>query len=273
MRKEFNIERAVEIGKTILDYFKKRKGVFSNIKIESRNDIGMDKEIYLNYITFISSIDYAKGIEADVLWKEGKEWVKKYRWLFLPNELFQRSCKEVMETFLIIRKNSKKVFRLKDIGIWLTIASTLQEFEGKTSKLLERFKKGEVIDAKRVFEFIKDSKEKFPYLSGDKILPMWIKILKEDGGVEFKNMDKIPLPVDRNVARVTYNLIFHEDFNGELSEKKKEEIREVWKEIANRIKVAVIEFDTPLWFLGGKYCSKRKCRICSFKKYCRGNRV
>ena len=61
MRKEFNIERAVEIGKTILDYFKKRKGVFSNIKIESRNDIGMDKEIYLNYITFISSIDYAKG--------------------------------------------------------------------------------------------------------------------------------------------------------------------------------------------------------------------
>jgi N-glycosylase/DNA lyase len=238
-----DISARINFGNKLLDAFKKRKGIFSNQASASKNDIGMDRETYLNYIIFMSSMDYQKRVEADEIWKEGKKWVKKYPWLFKPKELLSKNIFEVIKVFEEIRKESPLIFRLKDIAIWLTIANTLyNEYKGETIVLLERFD----YDAHKIYNKLKNEKKKFPFLSGEKILSMYLKILNEDGGINLKNIDKIPLPVDKNVAMATFNLIFHEEFKGKVDESIRKRVREVWNEIANKIGVPVIEFDTPL---------------------------
>jgi hypothetical protein len=266
-----DISVRINLGNKLLDALKKQEGILTHTSA-SKNDIGMDRETYLNYITFISSIDYLKRVKADKLWEDGKAWVKKHPWLFKPKELLGRNVFEVIKTFEEIRKNYPRTFRLKDIAIWLSIANTLfDEYEGETIVLLERFD----YDAYKIYNKLKNENKKFPYLSGEKILPMWLKIIKDDGGINLKNIDKIPLPVDKNVARATFNLIFHEEFKGKVDGSIREQVREAWNEIANKIGMPVIEFDTPLWILGGNEgCAKARGSCvnaykCPVKEFCR----
>lgn len=261
------LENRVEIGKKILEAYELGKGIFKSFHSESTNDIGMEEDLYLNYITFVSSIDYKKGIKANKLWKDAKKWVKEKQWIFEPNNLLNKPVSEVIKCFNDIRQKHGGVFRVQDIGIWLKIADSLQEFGGSTKALLEKFD----YDALRIYnEFNEKFKKKFPFLSGDKILPMWLKILWEAGEVKLKNINKIPLPVDTNVARVTYNLIFKEKFDGKVNREVIEKVRKVWNEIAKKLKKPVIVFDTPLWFLGGEGCSTLKCNECleEFRSEC-----
>ncbi len=251
------------IGTKIRDASNKKDGIFEEAESASKSEPEIE-DVYLEYITFMSAIDYQKGIKADDLWKKGKAWAKMYPWLFKPNELMNKPIPEVVKTFHQIRitkddseKSCSGFLRPQDLGIWLFIAHALKEHGGSTKSLLKEFN----YDAFEIYEKLRDKdkqKEDFPFLSGDKILPMWLKILNEDAGIELKNMDKIPLPVDVNVARVTYNLIFKKDFDGTVSENMKKEIRNEWNSIAKEIGVNVINFDTPLWTLGSKGCSEAK---------------
>ena len=249
----------VEIGRKIINSYQSRKGVFKNYTSVSKNDVGMDNDIYLNYITFISAIDYAKGRKANKLWKNAKQWVEKYNWIFKPEEIKKKNVSEIMEVFNNLRLNYGDVFRVQDIGIWLTISNALNSYDGKTSYLIECFD----YDASKIYTSMNGIlKKKFPFLSGDKILPMWLKTLNTDANIHLSNMDKIPLPVDRNVARITYNLIFKKEFNIDVNKNIIKNVRAVWTQIANEINIPVIDLDTPLWILGGEGCSRNNCKVC-----------
>jgi len=247
--------------------------MFSDMHSESANDVGFDKDFYLNYITFVSSIDYQKNIKANYLWKAAKGWAREHPWLFKPRQLLDKPVSLVVSELIRLREKDAGFFRIKDIGIWLLIADALAEYEGKTSKLLEEFD----YDAWKIFKsFTGLLKKRFPYISGDKILPMWLKILNEDGEVDLKNMRRLPLPVDKNVARATFNLIFMKKFDGKVNRKVIENIRSVWKRIADKLDVPVIDFDSPLWTLGGEGCSdawKSKCKNCPVRSRCRFHRA
>lgn len=263
-------EDYVEVGRDLLQAFNDGVGIFKDLRSEAVNDVGLERDLYLNYVTFTSAIDYRKNIPANDLWKAAKRWAMEYPWLFRPNELLRKSIADVMGDFKRIRERESRVFRLQDIGIWLLIAAALQEYEGKVSKLLQDFD----FDAWRIYsEFTGRSKRKFPFLSGDKILPMWLKILVEDAEVELKNMGELPLPVDGNVAEATFNLIFKKQFGGKISADVKLSVRRAWKSIAKELNVPVINFDTPLWTLGGKIgCSdphRIGCNDCPVSKHCR----
>lgn len=262
-------DEEVRIGKELLEGFDNGVGIFGKYHSESSDDIGLDKELYLNYVTFTSAIDYQKNIEANVLWKAAKEWVQKYPWLFKPKELMNRPAVQVIKDFKRIRERDSGILRPQDVGIWLLIAEALCVHDGKTSKLLETYD----FDAWKIYdEFSGRLKKEFPFLSGDKILPMWLKILWEDANVPLKNMEKIPLPVDKNVAEVTFNLIFRKKFDGNVTARIIEQVRTIWKQIADRLNVPVISFDTPLWTLGGNEgCSnaqKSRCIECPVNSHC-----
>jgi len=258
----------VEIGKKILQAFNNNVGIFRDLRSEAGNDIGLDNDLYLNYVTFTSAIDYQKNIRANDLWRAAKRWVKEYPWIFKPKELLNKPLAQIIAVFERIRERDIRSFRIQDIGIWLLIADALYEYGSKTSKLLEYFN----FDAWRIYnEFNGPLKKKFPFLSGDKILPMWLKILSEDAGIKLKNMEKLPLPVDKNVAEATYNLILGKTFEGNLDKKSKEVVRALWKRIADKLSVPVISFDTPLWTLGGEGCSnpqKANCKDCPVSSHC-----
>lgn len=272
-----NSDRQEKIGGKILNAFEKRKGFYTNYKLESKNSENWEKDRYLNYVTFVSSVDYQKAIKADKLWKQAKKWGNDYPWLFMPPEFLKKSASEVAEVFQKIREETPAVFMPRDAGIWLLIARSLKTiYKGKTSTLLKKFN----YDAKQIYDKLRKRKdedglkENFPFLSGDKILPTWLKILKEDANQPMKNMEKIPLPVDKDVARVTYNLFFKkEPPPKKIGKKVTDRVREKWNEIANGLNRAVIDFDTPLWLLGGKKgCAKQKkgCTVnhCPVKEFC-----
>lgn len=258
----------VRVGRELLRAFNNGIGIFADLASEAVNDIGLDRDLYLNYVTFTSAIDYQKNIKANDLWRATKRWAEKYPWLFKPEELMNKTITQVVATFKQIRTQESRIFRIGDIGIWLLIADALLEYDGKTSKLLENFDS----NAWRIYsEFTGRLKKRFPFLSGDKILPMWLKILSEDAEVKLKNMEKLPLPVDKNVAEATFNLILKKSFQGIVDKRVKETVRNVWRRIADRLNVPVISFDTPLWTLGGIGCSdpyKARCIDCPVSKHC-----
>jgi len=270
-------DRQEKIGRKILNAFEKRKGFYKNYKSESKNSENWEKDRYLNYVTFVSSVDYQKAIKADKLWKQAKKWGNDYPWLFMPTEFLKKSASEIAEVFQKLREETPAVFMPGDAGIWLLIAKTLaMSYGGKTSTLLKNFN----YDAKEIYDKFSKGKDedglkkKFPFLSGDKILPMWLKILKEDAKQPMKNMGKIPLPVDKNVVRVTYNLFPKGGKPPEkIGKKVTDDVRKIWNDVAIRLKKAPIEFDTPLWFLGGNEgCAKQKkgCTVndCPVKEFC-----
>lgn len=258
----------INIGREILCAFNEKSGIFKDKQSEAQNSEGFDYDLYLNYVTFTSAIDYQKNIKANYLWRAAKRWVKEYPWLFSPHELLKKPTQEVIAAFKKLRKSDKRFFKLQDIGIWLSIADALMTYEGKTQKLLENFN----FDAWKIYnELRKQAKNQFPFLSGEKILPMWLKILWEDARVSFKNMEKLPLPVDKNVAEVTFNIIFKRKFNHKVDKEITNNVRTVWKQIADKLGVPVIRFDTPLWTIGGADgCSSKKnnCEKCPVKNYC-----
>jgi len=47
-------------------------------------------------------------------------------------------------------------------------------------------------------------KQLFPYFSGDKIFPLWIRMLYDNVEIKLQNIDKIPIPVDVHIARATF---------------------------------------------------------------------
>lgn len=262
-------DEQVDVGREILRAYNDSKGIFEEQHSESINDADLEGELYLNYITFTSAIDYQKNIEAKDLWRASKRWAKEYPWLFKPDELLKKPTEQVIASFRRIRESDVGIFRPQDAGIWLFVADALHDHGDKTSRLLEDLG----LDAWRIYgELSGPLKRRFPFLSGDKILPMWLKILSEDANVRLQNMEKLPLPVDKNVAEVTFNVIFKKRFHGNVDTKTIETVRTVWKRIADRLNVPVISFDTPLWTLGGNLgCSnlrKANCDKCPVKKHC-----
>lgn len=258
----------IEIGKRILQSFKDNSSIFKDYTSISIDE-DIDPDIYLNYITLTSAIDYQKMIQANDLWKNSKKWAKEYPWLFKPDEFSKRTVEEIFAVFKEIRRSYGLFFEIKDIGIWIYISAALKSYGGSTLNLLQAFE----FNAWNIYQELSTNRKKeFPYLSGDKILPMWLKILFEDGEVALKNMDKLPLPVDKNVAEVTYNLILQKVFDGNVTNAQKEEVRAVWNAIAKELNVPVITFDTALWVLGGKSgCSdsqRKNCPICIVGEYC-----
>jgi len=262
-------DEQADVGREILRAFNDGTGIFEEQHSESVNDAALERELYLNYITFTSAIDYLKNIPANDLWRASKRWAMQYPWLFKPDELLKKPTGQVIAYFKRIRESDLRFFRLQDIGIWLFIADALDAHGGKTSKLLEDFG----FDAWKIYsELSGPLKRHFPFLSGDKILPMWLKILSEDADVRLQNMEKLPLPVDKNVAEVTFNVLFKKRFNGNVDPETIEAVRTVWKRIADKLSVPVISFDTPLWTLGGNQgCSnlqKANCNRCPVKRHC-----
>jgi hypothetical protein len=180
-----------------------------------------------------------------------------------------KTLTQIMVDFKSIREDYPGVFRPQDIGIWLLITDALYAYKGSTLNLLKSYN----FDAWKIYEDLSGPlKKNYPFLSGPKILPMWLKILSEDAGIQLRNMDRLPLPVDKNVAEATYNLLLNRKFDGDVDARITKEVRAVWKQIADDLKSPVISFDTPLWILGGNTgCSSLNhvgCTECPVNSYC-----
>jgi hypothetical protein len=259
-----DIERAVQVGKKLLEAYH-NEGIFEH-KTENMPELLKPEDLtigsyeHVNYITLLVALDYMR--EANQLWRSGIETFndKEVRWVFDVNS------EKINNINLLINglqkhKVSKKYNR--DAKIWQKIALSIKEhFNGSMKSFIENECNS---DAKSIFDKIRSVyKNSFPNLKGNKILPLWIRMMRDVCELNIQNINSILLPVDVHVARAT---IFTGCIYGAKINTNIQNIRllvdEVWKEAAKQSgEFNKLDVDEPLWTLSKYGCKKLKDMEC-----------
>ncbi len=235
----------------------------------------LDEDAFLLFVTLTVSLDYMR--DAEKLWESSLKTLQdeEVNWIFSPNKVAKKGkekLKEAMSKYkLAIRKD-------KDTSIWFRLSETLlKEFGGSVSNLFDKYN----YDVEKIFRVMKERREEFPSLSGDKIFPHWIRSLKEKKGFSFKNLRKLPIPVDVHVARATFTTgcitgsYKAKGITGTIRKK----VIEVWEKGLEGTEITPIEMFRPLWLLSKYGCHYRKngerpkLHECPVKDFCVDGKV
>lgn len=274
-----NSKKAKDVAVILFEKFNSNEGIFGhNIMPEDllptwNSDLtssGIEKGSYehLMFITLVVSIDYQRN--ADQLWEAGRKTFEdeQTRWLFFPEKILKKNFDEIVEA-MKVHKLSKK--SKKDAKIWFDVSKSFFEvYDSNPLNLIEQCNH----DALEIFnrKFDLRFKQSFPYLSGDKIFPLWIRMLYDTVGIGLKNIDKIPIPVDVHIARATFTTgCLIGKYKGTIP-KVFSQIDEGWKkaiELVNHPKLRYrLQLDEPLWHLSKYGCRFRKGDFCPNKSKC-----
>lgn len=272
-------ERAREVGLHLWELYQK-EGIFGHRELpddavkELLKSVGQEKALLI--ITFTTALDYMRN--ASELWKSSIETFKdgEVDWVFEPEEVAKRSKEELLNA-LLKHKLAKK--KKRDLEIWHSISLTLfRKFDGSVRALFEAYD----YDVERMFnDFTKKRKDDFPSLSGSKVFPHWIRSLSEKLSFPFKNIEKLPIPVDVHVARATFTTgcIRGKYSARSLNETLKRRVVEVWREGLKGTGIAPIQMFRPLWLLSKYGCRYRKngerpkYPVCPARAFCVDGKV
>jgi len=274
-----NPEKGKEVAVILFEKFNSTEGIFEhNVMPEDLLPVwgsdltasGVDRGSFehLMFITLVVSIDYQRN--ADQLWAAGRKSFedKRTRWLFYPEDLMKKSFDAIIKTMKIHGLSKKPE---KDAGIWFRVSKSFFEiYNSNPLKLIEECG----YDALRIYnkKFDVAFKQSFPYFSGNKIFPLWIRMLHDNVGIELKNIDKIPIPVDVHIARATFTTgCLAGKYTGTISGVASK-VDDAWKKIMELIKHNKLKYrlqlDEPLWHLSKYGCKFRKSNFCPNKGKC-----
>lgn len=220
---------------------------------------------HILFLTLTVTIDYQRN--ADELWRAS---CRSYddsstRYLFNPQDLhltpFQKEMEDMQKYGL-----SKKI--QNDAWHWRTVGVTFYKKWGGDPR---NFLANCDWDAPTILNRLKKDTHTyngrewldFPYLRGDKIGPLWLRMLRDNAGItEIRNMDKVPIPVDIHIARASLAVgVVRGQYNGSLPELYNQ-IRQVWFESVRDLSIEgrsmiALDIDEPLWHLSRYGCSDR----------------
>lgn len=238
---------------------------------------------HLYYITLTVTIDYQR--DANALWESSRKTFEdpKTRYLFFPGKIYETPQSVIiadMQKYGLSKKPKN------DAYYWRTVALTfLKKYGGDPRNLLDQcgWQANVVLDTirKGKHQFKESYIPDFPFLRGNKIGPLWLRMLRDNIGLSLKNLDQIPIPVDIHVARSTLCMgIVRGSYSGNLNNLF-EKIREAWFVSVKGLKrldgsdMIVLDVDEPLWHLSKYGCTYRSingnCPVigsCICKDYC-----
>lgn len=244
---------------------------------------------HILFITLTVAIDYQR--DAVALWESSRLTYQDpaTRYLFDPRALHENPPRKIIVDMQKYRLSKKPA---KDAEIWRTVGVTfykkwqgdprnfLQDCEWDAVRILGRLKVDQHLYNNR-------PRNDYPYLRGDKIGPLWLRMLRDNVGLkEIKNLDRVPIPVDIHVARATLALgIVKGSYKGDLG-MIYEAIRKAWFESVDGLEVdgrpmIALDVDEPLWHLSRYGCTDRdklsgKCPHfwrCEAKEFCTEGRL
>jgi len=266
------MEKQETIAKNLINAFDKKEKIFAEKQVPEalKSNYITSKKEHALLLTLLVSIDYQK--DADKLWDEGRRLFesKETNWIFHPEIVIGKKYYELIKIF----ENEFGGAKFQDPHIWYKICFTLHnDFNDDPLEIL----KINNYDAIKVLNYLDNNGKKFPYLKGKKIGPLWLRMLSDYVGIDLKNKDKVPIPVDVHIANASYHMGLIKEYSGEVNAKTRKEVQAVWRTIASKIdgKIA-LDFDEPLWVLShdgcsksrGKACPLVKCNKCPVERYC-----
>jgi len=220
---------------------------------------------HLMFITLTVSIDYRR--DAMVLWENSRKTFEdiETRYLFDPKSVYESPIDKILDD---MQKYKLSIKPKKDAVIWSRNAiSFFKKWDGDPRNFLKDCDWDSLIIPIRLKNdyYVSDGKliKDYKYLGGDKIGPLWIKMLRDNFGISnLSNLNKVPIPVDIHVARATLATgIVKGDFKGDLANLFKY-VREAWFESVRDLKIEdrpmiALDMDEPLWHLSKNGCTKR----------------
>lgn len=200
-------------------------------------DIESKKEKAL-FLTLTVSIDYQKETEGENgLWKTSMELWKRKNWIFRPQKVVETEYSRLIDIFEDIGWN------WKDPHIWYRISLTLyRNFNSNPLNLIEK-NESDAVNTRRYIR--QKNPKKFPYLKGDKINPLWLRLMHEEVH-PLSRIKEIPLPVDTHIISIS-NYLQEENYSDSRGDKKK--IREFWRKFCKDNNIIPVKLDQPLWLI------------------------
>lgn len=264
VKTEFTIDdlKAIKIAGRLFNDFYNRKGVFEGYfmpeYILPRNLKEGTREHAL-FLTYVISIDYMT--DAVKLWKKSRGAYELYPERFTPEQILKASPRTV-ETF--VRKLGAR-FGSNAAKTWIKISKVLVDNYGGDTRNIT----GEPLE---IVE-IKKRLQNFPYLRGNKLSNFYIRAMAEKGLLKVKNLDELDIPVDKQVARFTIYTgvlkLLSDQFIGCAQDNPlRNLIEEAWRHAAKTLGTAPWKLDEPMWTIGSKLCSGRKCGQCPVEDLC-----
>ncbi len=211
------------------------------------------------FLTYVVSIDYMT--DAERLWKKARGAYELYPERFTPEYILQ------------VSPHSVEVF-VRSLGA--RFGSTAAKIWKDLSKVLADKYFGDprnITDQPLTVEEIKKRLNELPSLRGPKLSNFYIRAMAEKGLFEVLNLNDLDIPVDKQVARFTICTgvlkLLSEQFVGCAQEKPlRAFIEEAWRHAAKTLGTAPWKLDEPIWTIGSKLCSKRKCGQCPVDDLC-----
>jgi endonuclease III len=261
---EFAIDdlKAIKIAGRLYNQFYNRSGFFKDYSMPEyllpRNMKEGSREHAL-FFTYVISIDYMT--DAVKLWKKSRGAYELCPEHFTPEKILKASPRSV-ESF--VKKLGARYYS-NAAKTWVKTSRILTEkYEGDPRNITKE--PSAIVDVKKRLK-------EFPYLRGNKLSNFYIRAMGETGLFKVKNLNELDIPVDQQVARFTIYTgvlkLLSEQFVGCAQENPlRDLIEEAWRNAAKALGTAPWKLDEPIWTVGSKLCSKRKCGQCPVEDLC-----
>jgi len=259
VRFEADESKAVNIARILLGLIEQKHWLVSMPEYQLPRSLQAGSREHALYLTYIISIDYMT--DAEKLWSKARTAYELYPEMFTP------------EKVLNVGERTLQVF-LRELGARFR-ASAAQTWKRISHILVERYG-GDPRNITAQPLTIREIKEKladFPYLRGDKLANFYIRAMGETGLFKVKDLDKLDVPVDKQVARFTVYTGVLKLKSGKFQGCANDDplrslIQEIWKKAAKTIGTAPWKLDEPMWNIGSKLCAYRKCGQCPVEAHC-----
>ncbi|MFX0206831.1 MAG: hypothetical protein ACFFDT_12665 [Candidatus Hodarchaeota archaeon] len=257
-----NHNKASAIGRILLDQFYNKRGFFKDYEMPEYilppNLIRGSKEHAL-YLTYVISVDYMT--DAVKLWRRSREEYQYNPDSFNSTKILDMSDSQLRT--LVKRIGGR--FPKTGVETWRKISKILLDrYDGDPRNITRE---------PSTIEEIKRKVDVFPYLRGKKLSNFYLRAMGENGLFKISNFNKLDIPVDIQVARFTMYTgvlkLLSDSFRGCVHEEPlRGLIEEAWREAAYKLSTYPWKLDEPIWTIGSKLCSKRKCSLCPVESLC-----
>ena len=158
------------------------------------------------FITLTVAIDYQR--DANTLWKVSRKTFEdpQTSYLFHPESLHLNPPRKIVKD---MQKHGLSKKPHKDSHIWRTVGVTIyKKWNGEPTRFLKSCRWDCLEILKRLktdtHSYNGKSVADYPYLRGDKIGPLWLRMLRDNVGIgKLQSLDRVPIPVDIHVARAS----------------------------------------------------------------------
>ncbi|MEM2130465.1 MAG: hypothetical protein QXZ70_07700 [Candidatus Bathyarchaeia archaeon] len=256
---KIDTEKATEIAKVLLKLHEQKHQLITMPEYQLPRNMQQGSKEHANYLTYIIAIDYMT--DAEKLWKNARGAYELYPERFTPERILKASNPS-LRSFL--RKLGAR-YSSNAVKIWKKISELLLSEYGADPR--------NITPQPSSIEEIKSKLNLFPSLRGPKLTNFYIRAMGETGLFKVKNLNELDIPVDKQVTRfTTYTGVIRfltQNFQGCANDDPlRSLIQKAWREAAKTLGTAPWKFDEPIWNIGSKLCTKRKCDQCPVEKLC-----